>query len=104
MAACWGSSPRIVLRERGTKALARLYPMLNLSRDRNAEFFSSLLERPSTSESVTQDREAWVYDYSAEENRGTFYVLYTEKCETIQQHSVAVLFRDDRVYEFLFLE
>jgi outer membrane protein assembly factor BamE (lipoprotein component of BamABCDE complex) len=54
--------------------------------------------------SVIQDREAWVYDYSTEENRVTFYVLYTEKRKTIQQRGVAVLFSDDRVYDYMFLE
>jgi hypothetical protein len=45
MAAYWGSSPRIAWSSvRGAQGLARLYPMLNLSRDHNPEFFSSLLE------------------------------------------------------------
>jgi outer membrane protein assembly factor BamE (lipoprotein component of BamABCDE complex) len=54
--------------------------------------------------SVIQDREAWVYDYSTEENRVTFYLLYTEKRKTIQQRGVAVLFSDDRVYDYVFLD
>jgi len=54
--------------------------------------------------SVVQDREAWVYDYSTEENRVTFYLLYTEKRKTIQQRGVAVLFSADRVYDYMFLE
>jgi len=54
--------------------------------------------------SVVQDREAWVYDYSTEENRVTFYLLYTEKRKTIQQRGVDVLFSDDRVYDYVFLE
>ena len=54
--------------------------------------------------SVLQDHEAWVYDYSIEENRATFYLLYTEKRKTIQQRGVAVLFSDDRVYDYVFLE
>ena len=54
--------------------------------------------------SVIQDREAWVYDYSTEENRVSFYLLYTEKRKTIQQRGVAVLFSDDRVYDYVFLD
>jgi outer membrane protein assembly factor BamE (lipoprotein component of BamABCDE complex) len=53
-------------------------------------------------ESVIQDREAWVYDYSTEENRVIFVVLYTEKRKTIQQRSVAVLFSGDRVSDYVF--
>jgi hypothetical protein len=45
-----------------------------------------------------------VYDFSAEENRVAFYLLYMEKRKTKQQRSLAVLFADDVVYDFLFLE
>jgi outer membrane protein assembly factor BamE (lipoprotein component of BamABCDE complex) len=55
-----------------------------------------------TRESVIQDREAWVYEHSTEENRLIFYLLYTEKRKTIQQHSVAVLFNGDRVSDYVF--
>jgi outer membrane protein assembly factor BamE (lipoprotein component of BamABCDE complex) len=55
-----------------------------------------------TRESVIQDREAWVYEYSTEENRLAFYLLYTEKRKTIQQRSVAVLFSGDRVSDYVF--
>ena len=54
--------------------------------------------------SLLQDREAWVYDFNLEENRASFYLVYTERRKTIQQHSVAVLFADDLVYDYLFLE
>jgi outer membrane protein assembly factor BamE (lipoprotein component of BamABCDE complex) len=57
-----------------------------------------------TRKSVIQDREAWVYDYSLEENRLLFLGLYSEKRKTIQQRAVAVLFADDRVYDYMFLE
>ena len=54
--------------------------------------------------SVLQNREAWLYDFSAEENRVAFFLLYTEKRKTRQQRSLAVLFADDVVYDYLFLE
>ncbi len=54
--------------------------------------------------SVLQDREAWVYDFSLEENRVTSYVLYTEKRKTIQQRNLAILFVEDLVYDYMFLE
>jgi outer membrane protein assembly factor BamE (lipoprotein component of BamABCDE complex) len=57
-----------------------------------------------TRKTVIQDREAWVYDYSVEENRLLFLVLYSEKRKTIEQRGVAVLFADDRLYDYLFLE
>jgi outer membrane protein assembly factor BamE (lipoprotein component of BamABCDE complex) len=57
-----------------------------------------------TRNTVIQDREAWVYDYSLEENRLLFLVLYSEKRKTIEQRGVAVLFADDRLYDYLFLE
>jgi outer membrane protein assembly factor BamE (lipoprotein component of BamABCDE complex) len=57
-----------------------------------------------TRKSVLEDREAWVYDYSLEENRLLFFILYSEKRKTIQQRGVAVLFADDRVYDYLFIE
>ena len=53
---------------------------------------------------VLQDREAWMYDFSLEENRVSFYLLYTEKRKTILQRSLAVLFVEDLVYDYLFLE
>jgi outer membrane protein assembly factor BamE (lipoprotein component of BamABCDE complex) len=54
--------------------------------------------------SVIQEREAWVYDYSLEENWLLFLGLYTEKRKTIQERGVAVLFADDRLYDYLFME
>jgi len=54
--------------------------------------------------SVLQDREAWVYDFSVEENRVSFFVIYTERRKSIQQRSVAVLFADELVYDYMFLE
>lgn len=54
--------------------------------------------------SMIQDREAWVYDYSLEENRLLFLGLYAEKRKNIQERGVAVLFADDRLYDYLFIE
>jgi hypothetical protein len=53
---------------------------------------------------VIQDREAWVYDYSLEETWVLFLGLYNEKRKTILQRGVAVLFTDDRLYDYLFME
>jgi outer membrane protein assembly factor BamE (lipoprotein component of BamABCDE complex) len=53
---------------------------------------------------VIQDHEAWVYDYSLEETGVLFLGLYNEKRKTIQQRGVAVLFTDDRLYDYLFME
>lgn len=63
----------------------------------------SVLGVPSR-KSVLQEREAWVYDFSAEENRFSFYLIYTVKQKTILQHSVAILFAEDLVYDYLILE
>jgi outer membrane protein assembly factor BamE (lipoprotein component of BamABCDE complex) len=53
---------------------------------------------------VIQDREAWIYDYSLEETWLLFLGLYNEKRKTIQQRGVAVLFTDERLYDYLFVE
>ncbi len=57
-----------------------------------------------TRKSVIQDHEAWVYDYSLEENWLLFLGLYAEKRKTIRQRGVAVLFMDDRLYDYVFME
>lgn len=54
--------------------------------------------------SVIQGREAWMYEYSAEENRVAFYLLYTERRKTRAQRNLGLLFADDVVYDYLFLE
>jgi len=53
---------------------------------------------------VIQDREAWIYDYSLEETWLLFLGLYNEKRKIIQQRGVAVLFTDERLYDYLFVE
>jgi outer membrane protein assembly factor BamE (lipoprotein component of BamABCDE complex) len=57
-----------------------------------------------TRKTVIQDREAWVYDYSLEETWVFFLGLYNEKRKTVQERNLAVLFIDDRVYDFVFSE
>jgi outer membrane protein assembly factor BamE (lipoprotein component of BamABCDE complex) len=57
-----------------------------------------------TRKSVIQDHEAWVYDYSLEENWVLFLGLYAEKHKNIQQHGIAVLFTDDRLYDYVFMD
>jgi hypothetical protein len=53
---------------------------------------------------VVQDREAWIYDYSLEEHWVLFLGLYNEQRKTRQERGVAILFADDRVYDYLFME
>jgi hypothetical protein len=53
---------------------------------------------------VIQDREAWIYDHSLEETWVLFLGLYNEKRKTIQNRGVAVLFTDDRLYDYGFVE
>ncbi len=45
-----------------------------------------------------------MYEYSAEENRVAFYLLYTERRKTRAQRNLGLLFADDVVYDYLFLE
>lgn len=89
-------------KERGTEIdpllLAQLQPGLSTKAD-----VLRVLGVP-TRKTVVQDREAWIYDYNLEENWVLFLGLYAEKRKTIQQRGVAVLFADDRVYDFLFME
>jgi outer membrane protein assembly factor BamE (lipoprotein component of BamABCDE complex) len=53
---------------------------------------------------VIQDRDAWVYDYHLEETWVLFLGLYNEKRKTVQDRGVAVLFVDDRLYDYVFME
>jgi outer membrane protein assembly factor BamE (lipoprotein component of BamABCDE complex) len=55
-------------------------------------------------QSIIQDREAWVYEFSLEENRVAFFGLYAEQRKTTQQRGVAILFANERVYEYIFIE
>jgi outer membrane protein assembly factor BamE (lipoprotein component of BamABCDE complex) len=57
-----------------------------------------------TRKAVIHDRDAWVYDYSLEETWVLFLGLYNEQRKTIQQRGVAVLFVDDRLYDYVFTE
>ena len=89
-------------KQRGTEIdpllLAQLYPGLSTKGD-----VLRVLGVP-TRNAVIQDREAWIYDYSLEEHWVLFLGLYNEKRKTMQQRGVAILFTDDRLYDYLFLE
>jgi outer membrane protein assembly factor BamE (lipoprotein component of BamABCDE complex) len=89
-------------KERGTEIdptlLALLQPGLSTKGD-----VLRVLGVP-TRKAVIQDRDAWVYDYSREETWVLFLGLYGEKRKTIQQRGLAVLFLDDRIYDYVFME
>jgi outer membrane protein assembly factor BamE (lipoprotein component of BamABCDE complex) len=89
-------------KQRGTEIdpllLAQLQPGLSTKGD-----VLRVLGVP-TRQAVIQDREAWIYDYSLEEHWVLFLGLYNEKRKTTQQRGVAVLFADDRLYDYLFME
>jgi outer membrane protein assembly factor BamE (lipoprotein component of BamABCDE complex) len=57
-----------------------------------------------TRNGVVQDRDAWIYDYSIEKHSVLFLGLYNEERKTVQQRSLAVLFADDRLYSYVFME
>jgi outer membrane protein assembly factor BamE (lipoprotein component of BamABCDE complex) len=57
-----------------------------------------------TRNAVVQDRDAWIYDYSIERRSVLFLGLYNEDRKTVQQRSLAVLFTDDRLYSYVFME
>ena len=90
------------LKERGTEIdpllLAQLQPGLSTKAD-----VLRVLGVP-TRNSVVQDREAWIYDYSIEKHSVLFLGLYNEERKTIQQRGVAVLFADERLYSYVFME
>jgi outer membrane protein assembly factor BamE (lipoprotein component of BamABCDE complex) len=89
-------------KQRGTEIdpllLAQLQPGLSTKSD-----VLRVLGVP-TRKAVIQDREAWIYDYSLEETWVLFLGLYAEKRKTIQERGVAVLFADDRLYDYVFIE
>jgi outer membrane protein assembly factor BamE (lipoprotein component of BamABCDE complex) len=90
------------LKERGTEIdpllLAQLQPGLSTKAD-----VLRVLGVP-TRNSVVQDREAWMYDYSIEKHSVLFLGLYNEERKTVQQRGVAVLFADERLYSYVFIE
>lgn len=90
------------LTERGTEIdpllLAQLQPGLSTKAD-----VLRVLGVP-TRNSVVQDREAWIYDYNIEKHSVLFLGLYNEERKTIQQRGVAVLFADERLYSYIFME
>jgi outer membrane protein assembly factor BamE (lipoprotein component of BamABCDE complex) len=89
-------------KQRGTEIdpqrLAWLYPGVSTKND-----VLRILGVPSR-KSVMQDHEAWVYDYSLEETWVLFLGLYNEKRRTIQQRGVALLFADERLHDYLFVD
>ncbi len=89
-------------KQRGTEIdpllLAQLQPGLSTKSD-----VLRVLGVP-TRRAVLQDRDAWVYDYNREETWVLFLGLYNEKRKTIQERGVAVLFVDDRLYDYVFME
>jgi outer membrane protein assembly factor BamE (lipoprotein component of BamABCDE complex) len=90
------------LKERGTEIdpllLSQLYPGLSTKAD-----VLRVLGVP-TRNTVVQDHEAWIYDYSIEKHSVLFLGLYNEERRTMQQRSMAVLFADDRLYSYVFME
>jgi outer membrane protein assembly factor BamE (lipoprotein component of BamABCDE complex) len=57
-----------------------------------------------TRNAVIRDREAWVYDYSLEKHTVLFLGLYNEERKTLRQRGAAILFADDRLYDYIFME
>jgi|Tabmets5t2r1_1033131.scaffolds.fasta_scaffold23756_2 outer membrane protein assembly factor BamE (lipoprotein component of BamABCDE complex) len=90
------------LKERGMEIdpllLAQLQPGLSTKAD-----VLRVLGVP-TRNAVIQDREAWIYDYSLEKHSVLFLGLYNEERKTMRQRGVAVLFADDRLYDYVFME
>jgi outer membrane protein assembly factor BamE (lipoprotein component of BamABCDE complex) len=90
------------LKERGTEIdpllLAQLQPGLSTKAD-----VLRVLGVP-TRNAVVQDREAWMYDYSIEKHSVLFLGLYNEERKTVQQRGVAVLFADERLYSYVFMD
>jgi outer membrane protein assembly factor BamE (lipoprotein component of BamABCDE complex) len=90
------------LKERGTEIdpllLAHLQPGLSTKPD-----VLRVLGVP-TRNAVVQDREAWIYDYSIEKHSVLFLGLYNEERKTVRQRGVAILFADERLYSYIFME
>lgn len=78
--------------------LGQLYPGVSTKGD-----VLRVLGVPSR-QSIIQNREAWMYEFSLEETRVAFFGLYAEQRKTTQQRGVAVLFANDRVYEYIFMD
>jgi outer membrane protein assembly factor BamE (lipoprotein component of BamABCDE complex) len=90
------------LKERGTEIDPLLFSQLQPGLSTKAEVLRVL--GVPTRNSVVQDREAWIYDFSIEKHSVLFLGLYNEERRTVQQRSVAVLFADDRLYSYIFME
>jgi outer membrane protein assembly factor BamE (lipoprotein component of BamABCDE complex) len=90
------------LKERGTQIDPYLYAQLQPGSSTKADVLRVL--GVPTRNSVVQDREAWIYDYSIEKHSVLFLGLYNEERRTVQQRSVAVLFAEERLYSFVFMD
>jgi outer membrane protein assembly factor BamE (lipoprotein component of BamABCDE complex) len=90
------------LKERGTEIDPLLFSQLQPGLSTKPDVLRVL--GVPTRNAVVQDREAWVYDYSIEKHSVLFLGLYNEERKTIQQRGVAVLFADERLYGYVFME
>jgi outer membrane protein assembly factor BamE (lipoprotein component of BamABCDE complex) len=90
------------LKERGTEIDPLLFSYLQPGLATKADVLRVL--GVPTRNAVVQDREAWIYDYSIEKHSVLFLGLYNEERRTMQQRGVAVLFADDRLYSYVFME
>ena len=90
------------LKERGTEIDPLLFSYLQPGLSTKADVIRVL--GVPTRNAVVQDREAWIYDYSIEKHSVLFLGLYNEERRTTQQRGVAVLFADDRLFSYVFIE
>jgi len=90
------------LKERGTEIDPLLLGQLQPSSSTKADVLRVL--GVPTRNTVIQDHEAWVYDYSLEKHSVLFLGIYNEERRTMRQRGVAILFADDRLYDYIFME
>jgi outer membrane protein assembly factor BamE (lipoprotein component of BamABCDE complex) len=90
------------LKERGTEIDPLLFSQLQPGLSTKPDVLRVL--GVPTRNAVVQDHEAWIYDYSFEKHSVLFLGLYNEERKTIQQRGVAVLFADERLYSYVFME
>lgn len=90
------------LKERGTEIDPLLFSQLQPGLSTKPDVLRVL--GVPTRNAVVQDHEAWIYDYSIEKHTVLLLGLYNEERKTIQQRGVAVLFADERLYSYVFME
>lgn len=90
------------LKERGTEIDPLLFSQLQPGLSTKPDVLRVL--GVPTRNAVVQDHEAWIYDYSIEKHSVLFLGLYNEERKTTQQRGVAVLFADERLYSYVFME